>query len=187
MVKLNKIYTRTGDAGDTGLADGSRRRKYDLRVEAYGDVDEANAAIGLVRLHTKGAHDQMLKRIQHDLFDLGADLSTPYASGGQDKALRIIAIQVERLEKEIDQLNERLSSLNSFVLPGGNAAAAYLHLARTITRRAERVACALADKEKVNSEAIKYLNRLSDFLFVLSRALNDNGAGDVLWEPGVNR
>jgi len=199
MVKLNKIYTRTGDKGDTGLVGGARRPKYDLRVEAYGTVDEANSAIGLARLHTKGEHDDMLKRIQHDLFDLGADLSTLYPPltspplaggnkrGGADKALRIIESQVKRLENEIDQLNASLSPLNSFVLPGGTPVSAYLHLARTITRRAERVACALATAEKINPLAIKYLNRLSDFLFVLARAANGNGVKDVLWKPGVNR
>lgn len=184
MVKLNKIYTRTGDKGDTGLTDGSRRAKYDLRVEAYGEVDETNAAIGLARLHTHGEHDAMLSRIQQDLFDLGADLSTPYAQ--DDKALRIAASQTERLEREIDALNAPIAPLHSFVLPGGSPAAAYLHLARTVCRRAERVACKLAAQEQTNPEAVKYLNRLSDFLFVLSRAVNDNGAKDVLWVPGVN-
>ena len=186
MVKLNKIYTRTGDLGETGLVDGSRRRKYDLRIEAIGDVDEANAAIGMARLHTTGLHDQMLRRIQHDLFDLGADLATPMAKS-QEQALRIVPSQVERLEREMDQLNESIPDLSSFVLPGGSEASACLHLARTTTRRAERMACALADKESVNPEAIKYLNRLSDFLFVLARASNDDGAKDVLWQPGVNR
>lgn len=188
MVKLNKIYTRTGDAGETGLVDGSRRKKYDLRVATYGDVDEANSAIGVVRLFTvrNSEHDNMLRRIQHDLFDLGADLSTPYGSG-EDKALRIIASQVERLESEMDALNNHIAPLNSFVLPGGSQASAHLHMARTIVRRAERFACELADKEKTNPEAVKYLNRLSDFLFVLARAANNNGADDVLWVPGVNR
>jgi cob(I)alamin adenosyltransferase len=186
MVKLNKIYTRTGDAGDTGLTDGSRRPKYDVRVEAYGTVDETNSAIGLARLHTRGEHDEMLKRIQHDLFDLGADLSMPYGEG-EDKSLRIIATQVERLEREMDALNETIAPLNSFVLPGGSAASAALHLARTICRRAERIACHLAAEEKTNPEAVKYLNRLSDFLFVLARATNANGQTDVLWQPGVNR
>ena len=184
MVKLNKIYTRTGDAGDTGLADGSRRAKHDLRVEAYGDVDETNSAIGVARLHVKGAHDDMLARIQQDLFDVGADLATP---GDHAQALRIVPAQTERLEKEIDVLNEKLSPLASFVLPGGTPAAAALHLARTICRRAERVTCAVAAREQVNPEAIKYLNRLSDFLFVLARAENENGAKDVLWVPGINR
>jgi len=186
VVKLNKIYTRTGDKGDTGLVGGIRRPKYDLRVEAYGTVDEANSVIGLARLHTKGEQDLMLKRIQHDLFDLGADLATPYGKG-PDKGLRITPTQVKRLEKEIDTLNVLLSPLNSFVLPGGSPAAAYLHLARTATRRAERIVCALAVTEKTNPVAIHYLNRLSDFLFVLARIANHNGAKDILWEPGVNR
>lgn len=187
MVKLNKIYTRTGDGGDTGLTDGSRRAKYDLRVETYGTVDEANSTVGLARLYTLGEHDQMLARVQHDLFDLGADFSTPYAASGEDKALRIIESQTLRLEREIDNLNEHISPLNSFILPGGSAAAAFLHLARTITRRAERLACALATQETINPEAIKYLNRLSDFLFVLARAVNDNGKTDILWTAGINR
>lgn len=186
MVKLNKIYTKTGDAGDTGLTDGTRRVKYDLRVECYGTVDEVNSAIGLARLHASGEHDAMLARIQHDLFDLGADFSTPY-SRGMDKALRIIATQTLRLENEMDALNEHIAPLNSFVLPGGSPASAYLHLARTITRRAERLACHLAALEQTNSEAVKYLNRLSDFLFVLARAMNDNGKKDVLWVPALNR
>jgi cob(I)alamin adenosyltransferase len=189
MVKLNKIYTRTGDAGDTGLVDGSRRAKYDLRVETYGTVDEANAAIGLARLHTTkhGEKDEMLKRIQHDLFDLGADLSTPYPESGADKALRIVPAQIARLEHEMDEMNNHIAPLDSFVLPGGSAASAHLHLARTVVRRAERLACHLAVNESVNGEAIKYLNRLSDFLFVLARAMNNNGADDVLWQPGANR
>jgi len=186
MVKLNKIYTRTGDKGDTGLVGGERRVKYDLRVDAYGTVDEANSVIGLARLHTIGEPDAMLKRIQHDLFDLGADLATPYGKG-MDKALRIIEPQVKRLENEIDRLNANLAPLASFVLPGGTAAASYLHLARTVVRRAERIACALASAEKTNPIAIQYLNRLSDFLFVLARVANENGSKDVLWEPGVNR
>lgn len=187
MVKLNKIYTRTGDEGDTGLVGGQRRPKYDLRVAAYGAVDEVNATIGLARLHTAKAHDEMLRRIQHDLFDLGADLATPYVEGKGKEDLRVVAAQVERLEREIDALNEHLAPLNSFVLPGGTQAAAYLHLARTIARRAERVTCELAAHEKVNKVAVQYLNRLSDFLFVLARAANGNGAQDVLWQPGVNR
>jgi len=184
MVKLNKIYTKTGDKGDTGLTGGSRRPKYDLRVETYGTVDETNSAIGLARLHTNGEHDDMLARIQHDLFDLGADFSTLMTV---DKALRITEVQTTRLEQEIDALNENIAPLNSFILPGGSAASAYLHLARTIARRAERLACELATKEAINPESIKYLNRLSDFLFVLARAVNDNGKKDVLWEPGINR
>jgi cob(I)alamin adenosyltransferase len=186
MVKLNKIYTRTGDKGDTGLVGGARRPKYDLRVDVYGTVDEAGAVIGLARLSTKGEHDAMLKRIQHDLFDLGADFATPYGKGA-DKALRIIEAQVVRLEKEIDGLNVNLAPLTSFVLSGGTPASAHLHLARTVVRRAERMACALATQEKINPVSVRYLNRLSDFLFVLARVANGNGAGDVLWEPGVNR
>lgn len=187
MVKLNKIYTRTGDTGETGLADGSRRAKYDLRVVTYGDVDEANATIGIVRLYLQSnAHDEALKRIQHDLFDLGADLATP-PTQHEEKTLRVTDSQVTRLEQEIDALNAHLKPLNSFVLPGGSKAAAYLHLARTVVRRSERLACALAEKEEVNLCAVRYLNRLSDFLFVLSRVVNDNGDRDVLWEPGVNR
>lgn len=186
MVKLNKIYTRTGDAGDTGLVDGTRRKKYDLRVVAYGTVDEANSAIGVVRLFTAhgSAHDEMLRRIQHDLFDLGADLSTPE---GTENSLRIVASQTARLEQEMDGLNEHIAPLNSFVLPGGSQASAHLHVARTVVRRAERLVCHLADEEKTNPEAVKYLNRLSDFLFVLARAMNNNGADDVLWVPGINR
>lgn len=186
MVKLNKIYTRTGDAGDTGLVGRERRPKYDLRIDAFGIVDEANAAIGLARLHTKGEQDAMLSRIQNDLFDLGADLATPYGKG-TDKGLRVFDTQVTRLEKEIDALNALLQPLNSFVLPGGSPLAAYLHLARTVTRRAERTVCALAASEKTNPVAIRYLNRLSDFLFVLSRIANNNGKTDVLWVPGDNR
>jgi len=202
MVKLNKIYTRTGDGGESGLVDGSRLPKFDLRFEAMGDVDEANSTIGLARLHTMNnaslaLYDDMLKRIQHDLFDLGADLATPITLAlskrgkgegqGEDKALRIIEKQSLRLESEIDQLNEKLSPLNSFVLPGGSELSARLHLARTITRRAERVACALAAKETINPHALTYINRLSDFLFVLARVANDNGKADVLWQPGINR
>lgn len=192
MVRLTRIYTRGGDAGETSLGDGSRVAKQSLRVEAFGTVDEANAAIGLARLHTEGEADDMLARIQNELFDLGADLCTPETgrrAPGDRKggALRIVAAQVKRLETEIDAMNESLASLNSFVLPGGSAAAAYLHLARTVTRRSERLACALAAAEPVNPEAVKYLNRLSDHLFVLSRKLNDNGARDVLWKPGATR
>lgn len=187
MVKLNKIYTRTGDKGDTGLVGGERRPKYDVRVKAYGTVDEANCAIGIARLHDSAkAHDPMLKRIQHDMFDLGADLSTVIKKDN-DRGLRITARQVERLEQEMDVMNEWLTPLDSFVLPGGTPLAAHLHMARTVVRRAERVVCELAVKEVINPSAILYLNRLSDFLFVLARVANNNGAGDVLWEPGVNR
>lgn len=186
MVKLTKIYTRTGDAGETGLADGSRVRKDSLRVMAYGAVDEANSAIGLARLHTRGKADRALVRIQNDLFDLGADLSTPMKKG-EGRVLRIIAAQVTWLEEEIDTMNTELAPLKSFILPGGNAAASFLHLARAITRRAESQAFALAALEEVNAEAVKYLNRLSDYLFVLARYLNDKGANDLLWSPGENR
>jgi cob(I)alamin adenosyltransferase len=187
MVKLTRIYTRGGDKGKTSLGDGSRVAKQSLRVEAYGTVDEANAAIGLVRLHTTGDEDTMLGRIQNDLFDLGADLCTPEGGARGAGSLRIVAVQVRRLESEIDAMNAALRPLDSFILPGGTPAAAYLHLARTVTRRAERLVCALAEAETVNPEAVKYLNRLGDHLFVLGRRLNDNGAKDVLWQPGATR
>jgi cob(I)alamin adenosyltransferase len=187
MVKLTRIYTRGGDKGKTSLGDGSRVPKQSLRVEAFGTVDEANAAIGLARLHISGDEDAMLARIQNDLFDLGADLCTPESGTRAAGALRIVAAQVKRLETEIDAMNAALAPLNSFVLPGGTPAAAFLHLARTVTRRAERLVCALAAAETVNPEAIKYLNRLSDHLFVLGRRLNGNGAQDVLWQPGATR
>jgi cob(I)alamin adenosyltransferase len=193
MVRLTRIYTRGGDTGETSLGDGSRVPKQALRVEAYGTVDEANAAIGLARLHVKSRADSdtdaMLARIQNDLFDLGADLCTPEASerAARKGALRITAAQVSRLEGEIDAMNAGLRPLDSFILPGGTPAAAYLHLARTVTRRAERLVCALAAEERVNPEAVKYLNRLSDHLFVLGRRVNDNGARDVLWQPGATR
>lgn len=191
MVKLNKIYTKTGDDGTTGLGNGERRPKYDLRIEAYGTVDEANAAIGLARLHTAGTElDRMLSRIQNDMFDLGADLATPDTGRKLDyEPLRIIDSQVARIEQDIDALNANLKPLNSFVLPAGTPAAAALHLARTIARRAERLMVELSAKpgEAVNAAAIRYINRVSDFLFVASRAVNDNGADDVLWVPGKNR
>ncbi|MGE0724222.1 MAG: cob(I)yrinic acid a,c-diamide adenosyltransferase [Alphaproteobacteria bacterium] len=187
MVQLTRIYTRGGDRGETSLVDGSRVPKGDLRVEAFGTVDEANAAIGLVRLHVAGDLDALLSRVQNDLFDLGADLSTPEDGRKAAGALRIVAGQVERLEQEIDRYNGALAPLTSFVLPGGSAAAAHLHLARTVTRRAERIAATLARRETINAEALKYLNRLSDLLFVLSRHANRDGAGDVLWVPGANR
>jgi cob(I)alamin adenosyltransferase len=189
MVRLTRIYTRVGDKGKTALGDGSMVPKQSPRVAAYGTVDEANAAIGLARLHmgADSEADAMLARIQNDLFDLGADLCTPEASRRSAGALRIVAAQVERLEHEIDAMNAALRPLDSFVLPGGSPAAAYLHLTRTIARRAERLACALAAAEPVNPEAIRYLNRLSDHLFVMSRRMNDNGARDVLWQPGATR
>ena len=187
MVRLTRIYTRGGDRGETSLGDGSRVPKHSLRVAAYGTVDEANAAIGIVRLHADPAADAMLDRIQNDLFDLGADLCTPEGGRRGPGALRILAAQVERLEQEIDEMNTALRPLDSFILPGGSPAAAYLHLARTVTRRAERLVGELAAAEPVNPEALKYLNRLSDHLFVLGRRLNDNGTRDVLWRPGANR
>jgi cob(I)alamin adenosyltransferase len=187
MVKLTKIYTRGGDGGETGLADGSRVAKTDRRIGAFGAVDEANAAIGLARQHTSGEPDRALSRIQNDLFDLGADLATPLPDSDDRPALRVVAAQVERLEKEIDTMTAELQPLTSFVLPGGSAAAAHLHAARTISRRAERDAVGLAGETEINEQALKYLNRLSDFLFQLSRHLNDNGANDVLWVPGANR
>ncbi|MFY9762549.1 MAG: cob(I)yrinic acid a,c-diamide adenosyltransferase [Xanthobacteraceae bacterium] len=192
MVVLNKIYTRTGDDGSTALGSGERRKKYDLRVAAYGTIDEANAAIGVARLHTShdAELDAALARIQNDLFDLGADLCTPGKGKGPGGArLTVTDKQVEWLEAEIDRFNAALQPLRSFVLPGGSAASAYLHLARTICRRAERLIAELKDKpdESVSSEVLKYVNRLSDFLFVASRYANSRGAGDVLWKPGENR
>ncbi|HLT02276.1 MAG TPA: cob(I)yrinic acid a,c-diamide adenosyltransferase [Geminicoccaceae bacterium] len=187
MVKLTRIYTRGGDRGETSLGDGTRVAKYDLRVAAFGTVDEANAAIGLARLHTDSVPDAMLARIQNDLFDLGADLCRPGADPNEPDTLRMQPSQVQRLEDEIDGLNVALKPLQSFVLPGGRPAAAYLHLARTVTRRAERLTVELASHEPVNPVAIQYLNRLSDHLFVLARYLNDKGAADVLWVPGANR
>jgi cob(I)alamin adenosyltransferase len=190
MVVLNRIYTRTGDDGTTALGSGERRPKHDLRVSAYGTVDETNAAIGVVRLHLGEARelDSMLGLIQNDLFDLGADLAVPQREGKAER-LRMLSSQVERLERDIDSLNERLKPLTSFVLPGGTPAAAHLHLARTICRRAERIMVELAAKpnEPVGDAAIQYMNRLSDFLFVASRCMNENGARDVLWVPGQNR
>ncbi|WP_297322595.1 cob(I)yrinic acid a,c-diamide adenosyltransferase [uncultured Bartonella sp.] len=186
MVKLNKIYTRTGDDGTTGLVNGERRSKADLRVEAYGTIDETNAAIGLARLETVGELDKMLEIIQNDLFDLGADLATPQPSKNKVD-LRIVSTQTKRLENEIDKLNKMLSPLTSFVLPGGSKASAHLHLARTVVRRAERAMVALHNQEKVNNEALQYINRLSDFLFVAARYANDYGKNDVLWTPGKNR
>ena len=187
MVTLSQIYTRGGDQGRTSLGDGTRVAKHTGRVAAYGTVDEANATIGLVRLHTTGEEDAMLARIQNDLFDLGADLCRPGNDFEDGKALRIRESQVERLEREIDAMNAELQPLTSFVLPGGSPAAAFLHLARTVTRRSERLVCELAEAEAVNPAAIRYLNRLSDHLFVLSRWLNRKGEADVLWVPGANR
>ena len=191
MVVLNRIYTRSGDDGTTMLGNGERRKKYDLRVSAYGTVDEVTAAIGVARLHTAQAPqiDAMLGRIQNDLFDLAADLCSPdKGKGPAGERLAVNARQVERLEQEIDLLNAELAPLRTFVLAGGTPAAAYLHLARTICRRAERITVELKDSgESVSPEVLSYINRLSDFLFVASRYLNDKGARDVLWTPGANR
>lgn len=192
MVKLNKIYTRTGDNGTTGLVSGPRRLKHDLRVEAYGTVDETNSTLGLARLHTGAMSelDPMLFRIQNDLFDLGADLATPDTGEALSyEPLRIIQSQVDRLEAEIDRLNESLDPLTSFVLPGGSPAAATLHVARATSRRAERLMVALAqsDGETVSAPTLKYINRLSDFLFVAARYANGGGKADILWVPGKNR
>ncbi len=194
MVVLNKIYTRTGDDGTTALGTGERRKKFDARIAAYGTTDETNAAIGVARLHTRdhGALDAALARIQNDLFDVGADLCTPVKTGGKGEGgarLTVTDKQVAWLEAEIDRLNAELGPLRSFVLPGGSAAAAYLHLARTICRRAERLIAELAAQpgEPVTPAVLKYVNRLSDFLFVASRYANDKGSSDVLWKPGENR
>lgn len=187
MVRLTRIYTRGGDRGETSLGDGARVPKHSLRVEAFGTVDEANAAIGLARLHTAGEPDERLRRIQNDLFDLGADLCRPGDDAAEAGVLRIQESQIARLESEIDAMNEALAPLDSFVLPGGRPAAAHLHHARTVVRRAERLAVELATREPVSPVAIRYLNRLSDHLFVLGRHLNDDGTADVLWVPGANR
>jgi cob(I)alamin adenosyltransferase len=192
MVVLNKIYTRTGDDGTTALGSGRRVAKYDLRVECYGTLDETNAAIGLARLHTREklpSLDAMLARIQNDLFDLGADLCFPDETRDARGRLQVTDTQVERLESEIDTLNNELEPLRSFVLPGGTAAASFLHLARTVSRRAERLMVALASRpdEPVGDAALRYINRLSDFLFVAARYANDKGKADVTWVPGKNR
>ena len=191
MVVLNKIYTKTGDDGTTALGSGERRRKSDLRIEAYGTVDETNSVVGLIRLQTGQSApdvDQTLGRIQNDLFDLGADLATPET--GEDlgyEPLRITDAQVTASEQAIDVLNAELKPLRSFVLPGGSPAAAYLHLARTVSRRAERLMVELAAREQINPAAVRYMNRLSDYFFVASRYLNEKGEQDVLWVPGQNR
>lgn len=191
MVKLNKIYTRTGDDGSTGLVDGSRLSKDSARVSAYGDVDETNAVIGLARLHvTNTSLDQILARIQNELFDLGADLATPLPAerdADSEYALRMIASQVSQLESDLDNLNDDMSALTSFILPGGSAPAAHLHQARTVARRAERSMVTLSDIAAINPHALAYINRLSDFLFVAARWCNDQGSGDVLWVPGGSR
>jgi cob(I)alamin adenosyltransferase len=186
MVRLNRIYTRTGDDGSTGLADGSRRPKSDLRLDSYGTVDELNSVLGLA-VRAMGEADpamaEELSKIQNDLFDLGADLATP----GTGEGLRILAAQTTRIEQLIDRYNADLAPLESFVLPGGSEGSSWLHVARTVCRRAERLVVGLAAHEEINAEAVKYLNRLSDLLFVLARAANDGGAGDVLWVPGQNQ
>ncbi|MFZ0098925.1 MAG: cob(I)yrinic acid a,c-diamide adenosyltransferase [Gemmobacter sp.] len=190
MVVLSKIYTRTGDAGDTALGNGTRVAKHSLRVSAYGTVDETNATLGLARLHASGDMDAALQRIQNDLFDLGADLCRPDMARDHEAGytpLRIIDTQVDRLEAEIDAMNARLTTLRSFILPGGTALAAHLHLCRTVSRRAERLTVELATVEEINPAALRYLNRLSDWFFVASRIANDDGRGDVLWVPGLTR
>lgn len=187
MVELTRIYTRGGDKGKTSLSDGTRVAKHDPRVAAYGEVDEANAIIGLARLHTTGEIDALLARVQNDLFDLGADLSTPEKEAPKYPPLRIQASQVTALEAAIDRYNAELQPLKSFVLPGGSAASAWLHLGRTVVRRAERRMTELAAEESINPEAIRYANRLSDLLFVLARIMNDKGSADVLWVPAKNQ
>ena len=190
MVTLNKIYTKTGDKGETALGNGDRVAKHSLRVSAYGTVDETNATIGLARLHAVGEMDARLAMIQNDLFDLGADLCRPDMAKDAEAEyppLRMVPAQVERLEQEIDAMNADLAPLKSFILPGGSALAAYLHLTRTVSRRAERMVVELAGTEDVNQAAVTYLNRLSDWCFVASRVANNNGADDVLWVPGANR
>lgn len=190
MVVLNRIYTRTGDAGETALVNGQRVAKHAPRVCAYGTVDELNATVGLARLHATGEMDAALMLIQNDLFDLGADLARPEMERDGEvghEVLRIIASQVERLEREIDAMIARLQPLRSFVLPGGSPLAAHLHLCRTVARRAERETVQLATMEAINDEAVKYLNRLSDWFFTAARIANDEGRADVLWGPGANR
>ena len=187
MVTLNRIYTKTGDKGETALGDGTRLPKFSLRIAAYGTVDETNSVLGVARLHTGGDVDEMLARIQNDLFDLGADLCVPETARRSEGRLRIADAQVERLEHEIDAMNAELAPLTSFVLPGGSAAAAHLHLARTTVRRAERLMVELARSESVGEPALRYVNRLSDHLFVAARFVNGKGAMDVLWVPGASR
>ncbi len=190
MVVLNKIYTRTGDAGDTALGNGTRVSKTDPRVNAYGTVDETNATVGLARLHADGDMDAALARIQNDLFDLGADLCRPDMASdatAEYRPLRMVPSQTERLESEIDAMNADLAPLRSFILPGGSPLAAHLHLCRTVSRRAERLAVEMLDGGDVNTAAVKYLNRLSDWFFVAARVANNNGTDDVLWVPGANR
>ena len=188
MARLTRIYTRGGDKGQTSLGDGQRLPKHDLRIEAYGTVDETNAVIGLARLYTteNESADSMLGRIQNDLFDLGGDLCVP-EKAGRSGDLRIVSTQIDRLEREIDEMNEQLAPLANFILPGGTACAAHLHHARTVVRRAERLICLLAESEKINPLAIAYVNRLSDHFFVLARYMNERGAKDILWSPGATR
>lgn len=190
MVVLNKIYTKTGDAGETSLGDGARVAKHALRVTSYGTVDELNASLGLARLHAEGDVDQALSRIQNDLFDLGADLCRPNMAKDEEAGypvLRMSMDQTQRLEKEIDLMIKDLEPLKSFILPAGSALASYLHLSRTVARRAERHVVELATMEDVNPAAVKYLNRLSDWFFCAARIANDAGRADVLWQPGANR
>ncbi|MFZ1726914.1 MAG: cob(I)yrinic acid a,c-diamide adenosyltransferase [Albidovulum sp.] len=190
MVVLNKIYTRTGDKGETALGNGARVAKHSPRVAAYGTVDETNSVLGLARQHAKGNIDAALARIQNDLFDLGADLCRPDMEKDAEAGypvLRMVSAQVDRLEAEIDAMNARLEPLRSFILPGGSALSAHLHHARTVSRRAERLCVELAAQEPVNEAAVKYLNRLSDWFFVAVRIANDDGRADVLWVPGANR
>lgn len=187
MVTLSRIYTKTGDEGETSLGDGTRVAKHALRIAALGAIDEANAAIGVARLHLRAEMDAMLARVQNDLFDLGADICVPEGGPRGEGALRIVSAQVARLEDEIDAMNARLAPLKSFVLPGGEPAAAHLHLARTIVRRAETAMAALSVREAVSEAARQYVNRLSDHLFVAARAINAQGCGDALWTPGENR
>jgi cob(I)alamin adenosyltransferase len=190
MVKLNKIYTRTGDKGETSLVNGHRVSKHSIRPTAFGMVDEVNSIIGICRLQTSALSDKtfddMLSRIQNDLFDLGADLATPFGDERPEQALRVTPNQVQRLEAEIDLMNAKLEPLNSFVLPGGEAAAAYVHMARAMTRRAERDMTRLSTEEPVGDAAMQYINRLSDHLFVMARAINQLNSGDVLWKPAAN-
>ncbi len=187
MVKLNKIYTRTGDKGQTGLGDGTRVPKHDLRVAAYGTVDETNSAIGLAQCHAEDDIRQLLTKLQNDLFDVGADLCTPELDDPLYPPLRVTSSQIEFLEAQIDEINANLQSLRSFILPGGSPLAAHLHMARTIARRAEREISQLLDVAPVHHEALRYMNRLSDLLFVAARKANENGTKDILWIPGANR